>query len=120
MSTRLTRWLERAERFDVQAYKPPRDPGRLRNTHVSFCGSLFKHPYDEQLALLVTDPGSGNASWLEFRVQDIAYVERLPSVADPDGDVIFLLRIWVKKMSVGVRHIPFLVDDVAFKDLDEP
>ncbi len=119
MTTRVNRWLEKAERFDVQAYRPPADPGRLRATHVPFCGSLFKHPHDEELALLVTDPGGGNTSWLEFRVRDIAYVERLPGMADPDGEVFFALRVWVRKMSVGVRHTPFVVDDVAFRPGDE-
>lgn len=115
MSTNVSRWIKKAERFDVQAYKPPHDPKSLQNTHVAYCGSLFKHPYDDKLALLVTDPGSGNTAWLEFRVRDISYVESLPSIADPDGDVVFMVRIWVRKMSVGVRHTPFLVEDLSFR-----
>jgi hypothetical protein len=115
MSMNISQWIKKAERFDLQAYKPPRDPGRLQNTHVAYCGALFKHPYDEKLALLVTDPGSGNTAWLEFRIEDIAYVETLPSVASPDGDVVSMVRIWVRKMSVGVRHTPFLVEDLSIR-----
>lgn len=116
MSTIVSRWINRAQRFDVQAYKPPRDPRSLKDTHVAYSGALFKHPHDDTLALLVTDPGGGNATWLEFRVNDISFVESLPNIAGPDGDVVFMVRIWVKKMSVGIRHTPFLVEDMSFRE----
>ena len=112
-SVPMRRWLKPAERFDIQKYKPPRDPERLHRTHVAFSGSLFKHPHDERLVLLVTDPGSSNTSWFEFRIEDVSFFEDLPSIVGPEGDVLSLVRIWVKKMSVGVRYTPFLVEDVS-------
>jgi len=115
----MRKWMKDANRFEIQKYKPPRDPKGIKNTHVGFSGSLFKHPRDGNLALLVVDPGSSNTSWLEFRVEDISYFESLPSVVGPEGEVIPFVRIWVKKMSVGVRHTPFLVEDMQARENKE-
>lgn len=115
----MRRWLKPAERFDIQRYKPPRDPAGLRRTHVAFSGSLFKHPHDKRLALLVADPGSSNTSWFEFRVEDISFFEELPNMVSPEGEVLSLVRIWVKKMSVGVRYTPFLVEDIPSRGKHE-
>ena len=103
--------LQKAEKFEIQAYKRPKDLKILKNTHVAFSGSPQKHPYDSEKIILVSDPFSANTFYFEFNKDDISYVEELPNLVNIDNEVMTLARIWVKKMSVGVRCTPFLVED---------
>jgi len=78
---------------------------------VSFSGSPLKHPFDSKKVILIMDPYSRKTSYYEFRSQDISFVEELPSIVDMDGKAITMVRIWVKKMSVGVLCSLFLVGE---------
>jgi inorganic pyrophosphatase len=102
----------KSTRFEIQAYKKPRDPKAIRDTHVAFSGAPRKHPYDPQKIILVPDPYSTNTFYYEFMTDDITYVEELPSLVDMDGQTVTMARIWVKKMSVGMRCTPFFIEDI--------
>lgn len=104
--------LQESARFELESYKKPKEGKRLRDNHVAFSGSPYKHPYNETKVILVSDPFSTNTSYYEFRSADIAFVEELPSLVDMEGQVLLLVRIWVKKKSVALRCTPFLVEDV--------
>jgi hypothetical protein len=99
------------KRFEIEAYKRPKSWKELRKTHVSFSGSPLKHPYNAKKIILVVDPYSSNTSYYEFRNQDVTFVEELPSIVDMDGKTVTMVRIWVKKMSVGMSCSLFLVGD---------
>lgn len=98
-------------KFQIQAYEKPKDIRLMRQTHVSFSGSPKKHPYDAEQVILVADPFSTNNLFYEFTKEDISYVEELPSLVNQDGETITMVRVWVKKMSVGIRCSPFIVED---------
>ncbi len=93
------------KKFEIQAYQRPTDLKELRKTHVAFSGSPLKHPYDPKKVILVTDPYSSYTFYYEFRSEDISFVEELPNVADIDGKTVTMVRIWVKKMSLGVEPV---------------
>jgi hypothetical protein len=82
-------------KFEIQTYRPPKDRKTLRTTHVAFSGSPQRHPYDAN------------------NKDDIAYVEELPNIVNLDGDTITMVRVWIKKMSIGMRCSPFIVEDTA-------
>jgi len=102
---------QEAVKFQIQAYKKPKDIQILRKTHVAFSGSPNKHPYDSDKVILVIDPFSANNLYYEFKKDDISYVEELPNLVNIDGETITMVRVWVKKMSVGIRCSPFIVED---------
>jgi inorganic pyrophosphatase len=102
---------QEAPKFQIQAYKKPKDIRLMRKTHVSFSGTPKKHPYDQGKVILVADPFSTNNLFYEFTKEDISYVEELPSLVNQDGETITMVRVWVKKMSVGLRCSPFIVED---------
>lgn len=104
---------QEAEKFQIQAYKKPKDIRLMRKTHVSFSGSPKKHPYDSERVILVADPFSTNNLFYEFNKEDISYVEELTSLVTQDGETIPMVRVWVKKMSVGIRCSPFIVEDTG-------
>jgi inorganic pyrophosphatase len=109
----MTKLLQKAERFEIQAYQRPSNLHRLRESHVSFDGSPHKHPHDPEKVVLVSDPLSAGAFYYEFHRSDIAFAEELPSLTNPEQETVSCVRIWVKKGAVGVRCTPFLVADLS-------
>ena len=99
------------KKFEIEAYEKPKSVKELRKTHVSFSGSPLKHPYDPNKVILLIDPYSTNTSYYEFRNQDISFVEELPSIVDTEGKTVTMVRVWVKKTSVGMLCSLFLVDE---------
>ena len=97
---------------DIQVYRRPQDLRVLRETHVPFSGSLYKHPRDPEKVILVVDPHGNDAVYYEFRIDDISFVEKLPSIVSLDGKTIRLARLWVKKKSIGIKCTPFTVNDI--------
>jgi len=104
---------QEALKFQVQAYKTPKDLHVLRKTHVSFSGSPQKHPYDTNKVIIIADPFSTNNLYYEFNKDDISYVEELPNLVNIDGSAIAVVRVWVKKLSVAIRCSPFIVEDTV-------
>jgi hypothetical protein len=86
---------------------------------VAFSGTLRKHPYDADKCLLLADPagaerpGSAGSSpaILEFRKADVLGVEELPSPVDPSGHSRQVIRLWIRRGSLGLRYEPFEVDE---------
>jgi hypothetical protein len=110
MSTSLL--IKAIQSLELTKYEPPKDPEDLKKTHVAFTGSPRKHPYDALKIILVSDPYSYNNHYYEFRTDDISYVEELTSIVNMDEEVIPMVRIWVRKRSIGVRCTPFWVEDL--------
>ena len=104
-------FLQKAETLEIQTYKKPKDIQALRKTHIPFSGLLKKHPYDSRKVILITDPDSTSTSYYEFKTGDIACAEEMPTLVNMDGETMSIARIWVKKKSIGVRFIPFIVED---------
>ena len=110
----VTNLLQKAQKFEIQVYKKPRDLKALRENNVPFSGSPLKHPDNPEKILIVGDPYSTSPFYYEFKIEDIAYMEELPNLVSLDGESITMARIWVKKRSMGVRCVPFLVEEIRF------
>jgi hypothetical protein len=104
--------IKEIQRLELTKYKPPKDVKNLTKTHVAFSGSPRQHPYDASRIILVADPFSRSNHYYEFRIDDIAYVEELPNIVDLDDDVMPMVRVWVRKKSIGIRCTPFWVEDL--------
>lgn len=103
--------LEKTEKFEIERYQKPKDSKKLAATHIPFSGSPFKHPHDPEKMVLVVDPYFTSTFYYEFKLTDIAFVEELQNLVNVNGDVFVMARIWVKKMSVAIRCIPFIAGD---------
>ena len=104
--------LKTAEKFEIEKYKKPRDRKTLVETHIPFSGSPHKHPYDGNKMILVADPYYTPTFYFEFNKSDISFVEELPNMVDLEGDVVSMVRIWVKKTSIAVHCTPFIVGSI--------
>lgn len=100
------------KKFEIQSYKKPSNIKKLRETHVPFSGSPQKHPYEKEKVVLIADPISSNTFYYEFMADDISYVEELPNIGTSADEIITMVRIWVRKKSIGIRSVPFIVEDV--------
>ena len=113
-----TKHPQEAIKFEIQAYRRPKDRKVLRKTHVAFSGSPQRHPYDGHKIILIADPYSSHNVFYEFYKDDIDYVEELPSIVNMDGETITMVRAWIKKMSIGMRCSPFIVEDMSSGSAD--
>ncbi len=101
-----------SQKFELEAYKSPGNLDELRKTHVPFSGSPLQHPHDPKKVILVPDPYGTSPVYYEFKKSDIAYAEKLPNLVGLDGENVTMVRLWVKKLSVGTLCSPFLVEDL--------
>ena len=108
-----TKHPQEAKKFEIQAYQRPKDRKALSRTHVAFSGSPQRHPYDKDKIILIADPYSSHNVFYEFYKDDIAYVEELPNIVNLEGETITMVRAWIKKMSIGMRCSPFIVEDIS-------
>jgi hypothetical protein len=106
-------FLQKAHKLDIEAYKKPKDWKSLSKTHLPFSGSPQKHPYDINKVILVADPFGNNTFYYEFKTRDIEFIEDLHNMVNIEGDTVTMVRIWVKKKSIGVRCTPFVVEDIS-------
>ena len=108
----ITKQPQEAVKFEIQTYRRPKDRKALRSTHVAFSGSPQRHPYDRKKFVLIADPFSTQNHYYEFSKRDVSYVEEQPSIVNLDGETVNMVRIWVKKMSIGLHCSPFRVEDL--------
>ena len=62
--------LDVQEKFEVQAYKKPKN--RDQHTHIPFSGSPRKHPFEDEKLILIADPFTANTFYYEFNARDIS------------------------------------------------
>lgn len=78
---------------------------------VAFSGTLRKHPNDHEKCILFAEPSGSEPAILEFRKADIKAVEEMPSLVDETGHSRPVMRLWIRRGSLGVRYEPFEVDE---------
>ena len=103
---------QQARKFEIQAFKRPRDLEQLHQSHVAFSGAPLKHPYDRNKVMLLTDPYSTHTAYIEFRIEDIGFVQELSNIVTIDGETLNMARIWIKKNAIAVHCTPFVVREM--------
>lgn len=99
----LTEFLEKPF-YELQLYKsePPQDA-------VSFIGAPRQHPYDDGKIILITRMAGDAKALFEFRAGDIVYAEDLPTPVTEGGESFRMVKLWVRRGSIGLRYEPFEV-----------
>ncbi len=98
--------LERTEVFEIETFR--RTPVSARNFR-QFRGFPRKHPYDPEKIILIANPYSPVVSCFEFYLKDIEAAEDLPNLVSESGESVPMVKIWVRKGSLGVKSSPFIV-----------
>lgn len=105
----LTKFLQKAGKFEIQAYRRKADQRRLAESHIAYSGSPFQHPDNPDKIILIADPFSQNTFYYEFNKADITLAEDLPSIVNLEDETLTMVRLWVKKGTLAVRCTPFRV-----------
>ena len=77
---------------------------------VSFTGYPQQHPTEKSKLILVYDPLGTSPAVLEFKVEDILYVEDVPQAVTEQGEGIPLIKLWIRPGARGMLLEPFEVD----------
>jgi hypothetical protein len=85
--------------------------GRPPKNAVSFTGYPRPHPSEKNKLILVYDPLGINPALMEFKVEDVLFVEDIPQAVTEKGEGVPLVKIWVRKGARGVLLEPFEVAD---------
>jgi len=80
---------------------------------VPFTGYPRAHPSDKTKLILVNDPIGLEPTVLEFKLDDVLFIEEIPSAVTETGEGIPLIKLWIKRGAVGVILEPFEVNDPA-------
>ena len=80
---------------------------------VPFAGYPRAHPSEKNKIILVKDPLGNEPTVLEFKLEDILYVEDIPSAVTETGEGVPLVKLWIKRGAIGVILEPFEVNDPA-------
>lgn len=78
---------------------------------VSFTGYAQQHPNDKNKLILVYEPLGKNPAVLEFKLDDILFVEEVPQVVTEKGEGIPLIKLWIRRGARGMFLEPFEVDE---------
>ena len=93
--------------------KIARRPEGSPKNGVPFTGYPQQHPTDKNKLILVYDPLGKNPAVLEFKADDILYVEDFPQAVTENGEGIPLVKLWIRKGARGMLLEPFEVDDAV-------
>ncbi|MGM0654929.1 MAG: inorganic pyrophosphatase Ppa [Thermodesulfobacteriota bacterium] len=104
---KIKNFLELKDTFELEKYVRNMDFDKKRC--CSFYGSPKKHPYGEERIILVADPFGEHTFYYDFKLKDILSIEEQPRITSPAGDSVSMVRLWVKKGSIGLQCTPFAV-----------
>ncbi|MDR0718579.1 MAG: hypothetical protein LBF78_03010 [Treponema sp.] len=78
---------------------------------VPFAGYPRQHPSEKNKIILVYDPLGANPAIMEFKLEDILFVEDVHSAVTEAGEGVPLVKLWVRRGAHGVLMEPFEVDE---------
>jgi hypothetical protein len=79
---------------------------------IPFTGYPRANTAEKDKLILVNDPLGPEPVVLEFKLDDILYVEEVPSAVTKAGEGVPLVKLWIKRGSVGVIIEPFEVNEI--------
>src|SRR5215510_7995680 len=78
---------------------------------LPFIGYPRQHPSDKNKLILVNDPLGSDPVILEFKLEDLLYVEEIPSAVTEAGEGIPMVKLWMRKGAHGMIIEPFEVSE---------
>jgi hypothetical protein len=91
--------------------KIARYPDRPPKNGVAFTGYPQQHPTEKSKLILVCDPLGLAPMILEFKVEDILYIEDVSQAVTEQGEGIPTVKLWIRRGARGMLMEPFEVDE---------
>ena len=93
-------------------------PGGPPKNGVPFTGYPQQHPTEKNKLILVYDPLGEAPTILEFKIDDILYIEDVPQAVTEQGEGVPMTKLWIRRGAHGMLLEPFEVDEsIRFMDL---
>jgi hypothetical protein len=80
---------------------------------LPFTGHPRVHPSEKNKLIFVNDPLGPEPLVLEFKLEDVLFVEDVPSAVTEAGEGVPLVRLLIQKGAVGMILEPFEVGDTG-------
>jgi hypothetical protein len=78
---------------------------------VPFTGYPRQHPSERDKFVLIYDPLGDNPRIIEFRIEDLIFMEDVHSAVAESGETAPLAKLWIRRGALGVLLEPFEADD---------
>ena len=78
---------------------------------IPFSGYPRQHPSDKSKLILVCDPLDSHPVILEFKMEDVMFVEETHQAVTETGEGILMVKLWIRKGSHGMILEPFEVKE---------
>ena len=78
---------------------------------VAFTGYPRKHPLEKDKLILIYDPLGINPMVMEFKLEDVLFIEELHSAVTEAGEGVLLIKLWIRRGARGIMLEPFEVDE---------
>ena len=78
---------------------------------LPLAGYPRQHPSEKNKMILVYDPVGPSPSVMEFKLEDVLFVEEIPSAVTEAGEGVPLVKLWIRRGAHGVILEPFEVND---------
>ena len=78
---------------------------------VPFIGYPRQHPAEKDKVILIHDPLGANPMVMEFRLEDLLFIEDVHSAVTETGEGVPLMKLWIRRGSRALLLEPFEVDE---------
>jgi inorganic pyrophosphatase len=90
--------------------------GRQKDA-IPFIGYPKQHPTDKTKIILIHDPMGASPAVLEFKLDDVLYIEEVSQAVTEQGEGIPMIKLWVRRGAHGMFLEPFEVgENIRFKE----
>lgn len=89
------------------------DPNRLLKEAIPFIGQPKQQETQPDKIYIRLNPMSSNGAFLEFKTKDVVFAENVKTVTQNDGTAFNIVKIWIRKGSIGIKMEPFSVMDFS-------
>lgn len=90
-----------------------RDPNKLNKEAIPYIGQPKQQDSNPDKIYIRLNPMSSNGAFLEFKTKDVVFAENVKTVSQNDGTAFNIVKIWIRKGSVGIKLEPFSVMDFS-------
>ena len=81
----------------------------LKEDFIPFVGSPKKHPSNDNILMLITNPFDENKQFYEFYMDSISAIEEICTISSENCKSAYQIRIWVRKGTMAIRSETFIV-----------
>jgi hypothetical protein len=100
----ITNYLETLPLSHIAKYS-----GAAPKNAAPFSGYPRQHPSEKDKLILIYDPLGEKPMALEFKIEDILFVEEIHSAVTESGEAAPLVKLWIRQGAHGVILEPFEV-----------